>query len=646
MNTTLIKLFNSALVEKTTRTFAEVNAKAVLRGYLIHPDVCNDSVMKFLDEVTINPNATFYKEWNDVLSKSRFELLIDQLIHYATTYGTDFALGNGYVPNDGVENVPAYTDLKVIMPISVEDLYGRCMTMLTSGVALKDQTMKVVADFIIEHFNKDTFNIDEIKNREAQVYFSDILDIYPNQPINLFRYIVYKTTGKAMLIKDAATIRAISTSATPFDFSKLSEDNMKALASCFLRYKDLFLAFKHTTSANRVRQGWRFVTTYTNKPTSNAPYINKLRKLAVKYHKPMKTPFWNEIFSVQKSVAEMVDHMNELTAYKKVALMQSCLDRATALDHQFYLIRNQKAYLRTNYKPKSDLQYLMQVYTALRMSLIETLKAHATKKVSSSVDPSTGKIIVTEVPVVVRAIEGVKITLPSSEKSFIGNYPFGTSYKMTNDNYFGIYWRNEWGTRDYDLSFCGVNGNRIGWNSDYYNTEQNVVFSGDMTNASPEAAEVLAFKKGCPEGIIKVNQYNGSRKSRFQFFFGQEAGAGSRFDRNGDHVGYMVDPNTIKLIVDVPHEDEAREHSVGVCNGEEVVLMAVNTGNAAVSGYRGGVDATKFLAESIMHKSKCFVDAKDILAEAGFQIVDDNYTGSVDIDFKNLDKDSLIALMA
>ena len=35
-------------------------------------------------------NSTFYKTWNDVTSKSRLHLLVDQLVHYMTTYGTDF----------------------------------------------------------------------------------------------------------------------------------------------------------------------------------------------------------------------------------------------------------------------------------------------------------------------------------------------------------------------------------------------------------------------------------------------------------------------------------------------------------------------------------------------------------------------------
>ena len=47
-----------------------------------------------------------------------------------------------------------------------------------------------------------------------------------------------------------------------------------------------------------------------------------------------------------------------------------------------------------------------------------------------------------------------------------------------------------------------------------------------------------------------------------------------------------------------------------------------------------------------MAKTEYFVDAEEMLREAGFQIVDGNYTGEVDIDFADLDKDSLLSLLA
>ena len=153
MNTKLIKLFNVALVENTPSMdmFKTVNQLAAQVGYFVHPDVCNESVLAFLKDQTINLNATFYKNWQDVISKTRLELAIDQVFHYLTTYGTGFSLGNGYVPNDGENNAPTieFKNFKVIMPISSDDLFDRCWNMLCSGVALKEDTMQAVADYVI-----------------------------------------------------------------------------------------------------------------------------------------------------------------------------------------------------------------------------------------------------------------------------------------------------------------------------------------------------------------------------------------------------------------------------------------------------------------------------------------------------------------
>ena len=119
----LIDLFHKAIRtidENASVDFATLNRKAVKLGYVIHPYCCNRMVDKWLDTLTANHNATFYKEWNDVISKDRFELFLDQILHYATTYGTDFSLGNGFVPNDGA-TVPEFKTLKVVEAVSVAE---------------------------------------------------------------------------------------------------------------------------------------------------------------------------------------------------------------------------------------------------------------------------------------------------------------------------------------------------------------------------------------------------------------------------------------------------------------------------------------------------------------------------------------------
>lgn len=629
MNTQLIKLFNVALVENEKMSmsqFKEINQLAAQVGYFVHPDVCNQSVLAFLKEQVINPNATFYKSWIDVTSKTRLELLFDQLFHYLTTYGTNFALGNGYVPNDGDNDAPLldYSLFKTIMPISREELYDKCLGMLTSGVALKKETMRACADFVIEEVhNGALINVDEIKNREALVYICTSLNIWPSNAMNLFRTLMYLTTDDTLIVNNDATINKIKRSSHPFNFNKLGENDLVRLSSIFLRFKNLFLAFKHNTNVD------------------NKSVINKLRKLAVTYHRPFIAGFWQTLFSEPKIEEEIKLHLGELTTFKKVALMQTCLERIGNADNKIYVIRNGKIFFKEGCQAQMPyVTYYVQVYNILRESVIETLKANSQKEVivadieTDGVEPTVTTV---KKPKVVKVYKGMSVALPTSEKSYIGNYPFGTSYELTNNNFVACYWRNEWGTDDYDLSLTDDRGAKIGWNAMYYNGAQNIIYSGDMTSANPEACEVIKiYDPKDLMAIVKINQYRGNAKSKFELLFGQTTKEYEAYQN------FMVDPNEIKFRATIEHEDK-KELQIALIVDNKVTLMEVHSGNSIVSRAFG---KSKEYMNALANKTRYFVDAAELLKEAGYEIVDETYTGDVDVDFANLEKDSLIKLMA
>lgn len=201
-NTQLIALFNKALIEpeQSSVSFEYVNTVAMQRGYLVHPKVCNKSVLEFLDTVNINYNSTFYTSWQEVASNSELEMLTDQILHYITNYCSDYKIN--YVPNKG-EYIVLFNNYKLILPALPEEMYNDCKNLIYSGIALKQNTMSIVCDFMVEHYEND-IDVDSIPNREAQTYLCDKLNIYPTKPISLFRYIIYKTTGKTMIIKNKA----------------------------------------------------------------------------------------------------------------------------------------------------------------------------------------------------------------------------------------------------------------------------------------------------------------------------------------------------------------------------------------------------------------------------------------------------------
>ena len=255
MNKNLIEYFGVALTNNSTgetkRDVNEINKLATKLGYIIHPDCCTKSVKQFLNDKDINFNSTFYKTFEDVISKSRWDLFVDQIISYAGTY----LAGVNITANDGDYSlVPEIRKYKVILPITEEELYDRCMNVLISGVALKSDTVDTLGDYIlwflevndkVDWFKENEF-IDVIKNKEAQIRLCGLLEITPNDKFALIRYIYFKVTGETMIVKNKLILDTMKywMRYRPFDMTKLSEKQLEGLASIFYRYKPLFLGLK------------------------------------------------------------------------------------------------------------------------------------------------------------------------------------------------------------------------------------------------------------------------------------------------------------------------------------------------------------------------------------------------------------------
>lgn len=596
MNTELIDYFKVGI--KTNDTiksvdFETINKKSIKLGWIIHPDCCNELTLEWINTLTTDYNATFYKEWNDVISKNRFELFIDQIIHYTTTYGTDYKCeGNGYVPNNGSEQ-PAFKNLKVLTAITEYEMYEKCRDLIYSGIALNTHTLSVICGFITDCIKSNdiiyTIDLDMIKNREGLCIIASDLNEFPSDEFGLLRCILFKTIGTTSIIKDRKTIDKIKFNSSKFEFSMLNLNQITRLSRIFYRFKPIFLAFK--TNKNNIRS------------------INRIRRLAKINHTPLKIGFWENVISTPHTNKDIIDHIKDIDNFKKVRIMESI--KIALLDEQnkIYNIRNGKSYIRCGYSPKYDKIYLKYLYNLVRKSLVYSLKSKACK---------------------IKLPKDIEIKLPSSEKSFIGNYPIGTSFNLTKNNVIGIYWRNEWGTYDFDLSMTDIKGNHLGWNSMYKSEKHDIIYSGDMTNADPCATELFYIKNTCDDAIIRVNQFNGNQQSKFRLFVANEQ-INPVMMRN-----YMVDQNNIKLdtMVDVDN----RQLTIGFIHNSKFVLSNRITGNS-ITASRFEYD--HMYIETILGRYDTFDDLTDILTEAGFESVEDN----PDIDFTNIKKNTIIDIL-
>ena len=346
------------------------------------------------------------------------------------------------------------------------------------------------------------------------------------------------------------------------------------------------------------------------KTKETASVINKLRKLAKKNHKPLVNNMWNDIISNERDIDLIKSKIDEISNFQKVKLLHAINNEYLDEDNKVYIIRNGKMFVKEVKNRKLNYDYLYELKGIIYDSLVKSLRKKACK---------------------IKLPTNYNITLPSSEKSFIGNFPFGTNFKMTKNNVLGIYWRNNWGCRDLDLSMTDYNGTHIAWRGAYYDKNNNVVYSGDMTNANPEATELMYMKKDCPDSVLRVNKFSGETNCKFRMFF---ANASIDIDKR---LNYMVDPNNIKFETMIEFNDEF-EKTIGLVHNNCFYLMELVTGRGIYSrANQYSIDYINTMAK----RTSGFISLEKVLKDAGFIIDNEN----PDIDFTNLDKSTIIDLM-
>lgn len=608
-----IKSFNLALVptnpiEVSDAVIKMAMSDALRVGYIFDPKAYSHELVEFITNKQFNPNSTFYKTWEEVTSKSRFELAMDQVFHYFTTYGGLAPKDSiGYVPNDNPVVVDI-TSYKIICAGTLMQIAEKCLELVYTGIALSSETLEMCRCFVKSAFEEESnFNVrvDDIKNSEFRVWFSSTLGVVPTNPIEMLRILIYKATNSALLIKSPEAIEAIKRS--DVSLGKFSDQDCKKLSSIFYRFKPLFLAFKNTSEGN-------------------AYIINKIRRLAIKNHRPIKIGVFESLKDPKWTLNDIITAAGKENVFKIIrgmGMLRSVIDNNSHEEYTMtYIIRNKKSFTRgfSGGEPLND--HLKEDYN----SKYEALKQELYRRLRTKYLSDGEKYALLS--------DKFNLTCPVSEKQFIGNIPYGTSYNMKANNYFGVYWRGDWGTDDFDLSFSTFNGQRLGWNSDFMSKDNDLIFSGDMTRANPEASEMFYCAKTAPEGILHLSRFCGIQGSKAKIYFGCDDLKG-KIKRN-----YMVDSNTVEFTVDII--SDKRECNVGAIIGGVMYIMEIQGTNRRVAGIKKSDMA---MMEGIKRKLLTYIDFKSVLEEVGIKVVysiEDAPDAKCDFDFSTVDKDSLI----
>jgi hypothetical protein len=551
-----------------------------------------DQILNYFKENKLSSqqlNSTFHKSWKVIKDSSREELFIHQMLHYLTTYGSNFTSDYVYFPAEKLE-LPEIKNisLKVIRGLDPEELIEKALKLLSSGIALEEETINDLLE-LLTALKYQFVTVDNIKNKEALVKIIAKSNVYPSSPVEFLRYLIFLTTESTLLIKNDETIKAIKESDLNIS-THLNVFGLKKCAEIFNRFKPLWLAFKSNIS--------------------NKPLINEISRLSKKYHKPMAVDVLNTITSIAYDESQVKDALTRVNNFRKIRLLNALNTRINKADSFLYRIRNGRSF-STQKKGSGNLDYYKKIFDLVYTNLVESLDLEGVRiKYPTNVDYS----------------------LPSSEKMFAGNFPTGT--KITAENLVsGVYWEDKWGANDLDLSALSMEG-KVGWNSDYQAT--GLLYSGDITDAPNGATELLYTNNQLTSPALSLlNIYSGKAGCKFKIIIG----SAPKVEAN-----YMFNPN--ELILEAETNMVSRNQILGIflpSDNNKVSFVLVNSGfgNLSVSSPSIHSDVAK---EALLYQYTSPISLRKLLVDAGAILVD-NEEGEISLLPRDLQKDSIINII-
>lgn len=574
-----LKLFNAVLAkESTSKAFISED------GFIIESNAiwAKKEIISYYAKEKLNGkdlNKTFHKSWQKIKNSTRFQLLIEQINHYISTYGSNFQ-NEIYIPNE-VLNIPDIKlNFKVVKAYTKEEMQEKCLFLLRSGIALKEETIDDLLNILHNELEYDFTGKENIRNKEAVIKIADRYEIYPENPVEFFRYVIYKTTQTTLLIKDDNLINLIKQSR--FDPTFLFQlFGVEKMAEIFNRFKPLFLAYK-----NRAPK-----------------VINKISKLSKVYHQPLIS---NPLNNATNMLLENSDlhWLENATPFALFKALSACYSRMYGQDTFVYRIRNGKSWTKkTTATSANELNYDFILY------YLKSKYNFVGKKIYFPKD--------------------VEFALPTSEKMFVGNIPTGTRF-YADRLAVGIYWEDAWGARDLDLSGLNIAG-KIGWNAAYDQNNGELMYSGDMTSAPNGAVEYLYANKGSVAPTLVMNNvFSGDTECGYKIVVGK-----------GDAISYdyMMNPNN--LFAEVKCNSVQKQTILGMLfpkDGKQCfTLLNFGAGHSHVSGTS---EVSMMATSALFQQWYEPISFNLLMQELGAEIT--LYKEDADFDFslENLEKDS------
>lgn len=538
-------------------------------------------------------NSTFYKRFSDVENRSELQLRMDRLAHYMSTYGRGIGRSDivGYEPEYLKElNIDVEHDLTYIEALPVEEIGEKVKNMLTSGMALDEDTQKNLITVIEECKLPVNDYLDQISNREFMCRMCKELNLLPKSFDEFTRYLIYLGTGSTLLIKSRAVL-------TELDW--LGRDTHARQEKAFNQYVKQFGI--ETVAKNITR--YRKLYLVLRKRFVDKTLVNRSMKLSKRMYVPRKQSPLEHVMDLDVSLDAIRGSIAKAPVYKLIKVMNAMMRRDGALEARYFKIRNGKSYLKTedtdwhrgllNWKNKTRRK------NRVRQMIVNELKARY--------GDWSDKVFY--IP------EGINYALPTSGKDFVGTLPDMSSYEFKGkDVSLGVAWDTP---ADLDLHALTLSGEHYGWNSSYDGT---VTYSGDMTHLNPygHAAEFYKIKANglTAPMIISVNDYWSDAEVKFDVFV-----TGANVDQNSRQgVATRIGPKSLLFHDTISPQEMSKVLMIVLPtdDGVKIGFTATSFGNVRVPGVS---DTTTKLIEIFQHQLDNTYMVTDLIKLLGGHVI-------------------------
>lgn len=469
----IAKLFNVVVAPKSTTVFTNT----AHLGFITDGHI-SDQQVELLEPLCEPLNITTLFTVEERKTASVRDLVSKQILHYIEVYG----LGQPGLFNLEVTNGSVVT-IRYFRAVTVDELSELVQKLLYTNAPVKD--VESLVNIIREY--RIAYDIDSVANNELRVALFDVNNDFFSNGDDAVRYICYKATGSTLLIKSKEVIQAVKNAEIP---AKFFENHDIVLSRVFNRHKPLILACKNA---------------------KNRTVINLIGRYSKQFHVPVVEGINKRFIAAalfgQIDVEKTLKTIGIRDKFKYLNLLEY---KKLQNDADVFIVRNGKMHLETG-RFKFDIYEINQLIVKIIESLSDDLEHLRTQNILLDTNVDYG--------------------LPISRKQTLGRLPFGTAIKVGADQISsGIYWHENGGASDLDLSTIDTEGNRVGWGQISGYNDAVITFSGDVTSAHNGAMEFMTSpsKKALTYGLF-VNIFRGDQNSEFELVVGSNANTSKRW---------------------------------------------------------------------------------------------------------------------